>query len=243
MTAKKITYGSLAEALAAAQGEMSNPPKNCKNPHFKNRYADLASILDALRPILSKHGIACVQAVDGDGSTVTVSTRLMWGSDTLDCGSLAQHFSGGKNASQAMGSAITYARRYTLSSVFGVASGDDDDAEPLAGASPAKPAPRLPPPDRRTPSDRARQLRDDQLEALRALLRSKVGCKNREDVTLVVEWSSGGAYTYDSMLKDDDGPASVLGSINELNDGAVPFEHLLDWAHEKELEKARGVNQ
>ena len=83
MTAKKITHGSLAEALAAAQGEMSNPPKNCKNPHFGNRYADLASVLDALRPILSKHGIAYVQTVDGDGATVTVSTRLMWGSEDL----------------------------------------------------------------------------------------------------------------------------------------------------------------
>lgn len=243
MTAKKITHGSLAEALAAAQGEMSNPPKNCKNPHFGNRYADLASVLDALRPILSKHGIAYVQTVDGDGATVTVSTRLMWGSEVMDCGSLSQHFSGGKNASQAMGSAITYARRYTLSSVLGVAPDDDDDAEPLAGASPPRPAARSPQTDRRTPKEKARKLRDDQLEALRALLRSKIGCKNREDVTLVVDWASGGAYTYDSMLKDEDGPASVLGSINELNDGAVPFEHLLDWAHEKELEKARGVNQ
>ena len=53
----KKTHETLASALAAAQGEMSNASKNAKNPHFKSTYADLASMRDAVIPVLSAHGL------------------------------------------------------------------------------------------------------------------------------------------------------------------------------------------
>ena len=242
----QTTHASIAEALAAAQGEMTNPVKNCTNSHFKNKYADLGSVLDAVRQVLSRHGIALVQSVDGDGTSVTVSTRLLWGTETLECGSLTQSYTGGKNASQAMGSAITYARRYTVAAVCGVAPDDDDDANALEGAKPAAPTPRKPakPPQRRAPEkEKAERERDGQLEAVRATLRGPVGCKSRADAVLVVHWATKGEYSYDSMGKSEEGPGEVLGAINELNEGKVPFENMLDWAYEKEDEESRRINQ
>ena len=58
------SIGKLAEALAAAQGEMKNAPLNKVNPHFKSKFADLASIRDASTPALSKHGIAVTQTFE-----------------------------------------------------------------------------------------------------------------------------------------------------------------------------------
>ena len=64
----------LAKALAAAQGEFTNPPKDRTNPHFRNKYATLDSMQTATRPILAKHGLSIVHL-----PTVTPSliTRLM----------------------------------------------------------------------------------------------------------------------------------------------------------------------
>ena len=66
----------LYAALAKAQGEITNAAKNSKNPHFKSDYADLASILDTVKPALSKNGIAVVQGTAFDGHMVTVTTVL-----------------------------------------------------------------------------------------------------------------------------------------------------------------------
>ena len=51
---------TIAEALSAAQAELTDPPKDSVNPHFKSRYADLATVLKTVRPVLARHGIALV---------------------------------------------------------------------------------------------------------------------------------------------------------------------------------------
>jgi len=117
---------ALSEALAAAQGEMKNAVLNRVNPHFKNRYADLAAIRDAVVPALSKHGVAVTQFTDfRDGNSVLV-TRLMHKSGQWIEGAypLTQ-----QTNPQAMGSQLTYARRYTLSAIAGISADEDDDAE------------------------------------------------------------------------------------------------------------------
>lgn len=118
----------IAAALAKAQGEMKNAALNKVNPHFKSKYADLAGIRDAVVPVLSKHGIAVVQTLGFlDGYTgQTVTTRLIhtsgqWIESACGCGHSVKNM-------QEMGSAITYARRYSLSAICGIAADEDDDA-------------------------------------------------------------------------------------------------------------------
>lgn len=132
--------GELAKALAAAQGEMSAAAKDATNPHFKTRYADLASIMDACRGPLTKHGLSVVQLPGrGDDGTVTLTTMLMHASGQ-HIGSTVGARPAQENP-QVVGSILTYLRRYALASVVGVVS-DDDDGE--AASQPARNPPARP---------------------------------------------------------------------------------------------------
>lgn len=116
----------LAEALSIAQGEISNPEKNAKNPHFKSNYADLGGVLDTVRPVFSKVGLSVVQMPRSlENGNICVTTRLMhksgqWIESELDIPLT------GSNAAQAAGSIITYLRRYSLAAVAGVHQADAD---------------------------------------------------------------------------------------------------------------------
>lgn len=116
----------LAGALAKAQGTMKAATFNKINPHFKNRYADLAAVVDAIRKPLADNGLSYTQTTEvREGGFVLVTTL--------------RHSSGQWVASeyplpvgakpQELGSALTYARRYSLSALACIAADDDDDAE------------------------------------------------------------------------------------------------------------------
>jgi hypothetical protein len=111
----------LAAALAAAQGMMENAIMNRINPHFKSKYADLAAIFDAARKPLSANGLAIVQTI-GDG---VLHTRLLHTSGQWIASEHPLPMSG---RPQEIGSALTYARRYSLSALIGIAADEDDDA-------------------------------------------------------------------------------------------------------------------
>lgn len=120
--------GELASALAAAQAELSPASKNAQNPHLKNRYADIAAVYEAIRETLPKHGLSVSQIIMPHESKARVRTLLMHKSGqwlASEC-LMPLDRNGGP---QGMGSAITYARRYSLSAIVGVVSEDDDDAE------------------------------------------------------------------------------------------------------------------
>lgn len=138
MTAQdKITaaHGSIASALAAAQAQMGKALKSASNPHFRSKYADLASVMDACLPALNANGIAVVQPTVDDESGRYVETILIHGETgtELKCRVplIVQ-----KNDMQGYGSAVTYARRYGLMSMAGIAPEDDD------GNAAAKSAPK-----------------------------------------------------------------------------------------------------
>lgn len=117
----------LATALAKAQGEMKNAGKNSDNPFFKSKYADLAEILNAVREPLSKYGLSISQLYDGMGApdkTITVTTLLMHSSGQY-IGNTA-NYPVAKADIQGVGSAITYARRYSLAAILGLSQEDDD---------------------------------------------------------------------------------------------------------------------
>ena len=128
------TIGELAKALAKAQGELHAASKDATNPHFKNRYADLASVWDACRAPLSKHGLAVSQLSDrGEDGSVRLTTILMHESGEHIGSTMSVRPS--QENPQVVGSILTYLRRYALASAVGVVA-DDDDGE--AGAAPAR---------------------------------------------------------------------------------------------------------
>lgn len=117
--------GKLAEALSKAQGEMKMAIKDSANPFFKSSYADLASVWNACRDVLSKNGLAVVQTTEIHEGSIVLKTTLMHSSGEAMSGVLPI-LVGDKATSQQLGSAITYNRRYALAAMVGVAPEDDD---------------------------------------------------------------------------------------------------------------------
>lgn len=128
----------LISSLAKAQGEIENALLNKVNPHFKSRYADLAAIRDAVVPALSKNGIALVQVFQIMEFGPAVVTRMMKGQDVIE--SICPIAVGSTYKPQEFGSAVTYARRYSLAAICGIAAEEDDDANAALSAEPAKKA-------------------------------------------------------------------------------------------------------
>jgi len=114
----------LATALAKAQGEITGALKDSANPFFKSKYADLASCWDACRAALSKNGLAVTQFPTTDPTGTYLVTSLLHSSGQWMRSSLVVEPKDG--TPQAMGSALTYARRYALTAIVGVAQVDDD---------------------------------------------------------------------------------------------------------------------
>ena len=118
------TIEKLAEALCAAQNEMGGAVKGSANTFFKSSYADLSSVIKAIKEPCFKNGLSYVQLPHRDGNSIGVTTRLIHTS-----GQWLEHeftLPMVKGDPQAAGSAITYARRYALQALFGIPSIDSD---------------------------------------------------------------------------------------------------------------------
>jgi len=132
----------IASAMVGAMSELTDPPMDSKNPHFRNRYASLKSCLDTVRPVLARHGLVLSQfVVSSENGADRLVTRLLHQSGQFveDEGiSLV-----GADNMQKLGSAMSYGRRYGLLSVLGLVGDPDDDAEiaSLRVPAPVKPIP------------------------------------------------------------------------------------------------------
>jgi len=116
---------NIATALVKAQKAFGPALKSSTNPHFKSRYADLAACVEAVIDALNNNGIALIQRNYEDTTGVTVETLFIHESgETLECGKL--HVPASKQDPQGYGSALTYARRYSLMAACGIAPEDDD---------------------------------------------------------------------------------------------------------------------
>jgi hypothetical protein len=131
----------IAAALAKAQGAMVAAKFDKTNPHFKNKYASLAAVIDAVRKPLADNGLSYTQTTETrPGGFVLVTTLRhasgQWISSEypLPVGAKPQE----------LGSALTYARRYSLSAIACIAADEDDDAEGArqSGQTSSAPAPR-----------------------------------------------------------------------------------------------------
>lgn len=126
----------LFAALAKMQGEVENATKSSTNPHFRSKYADLAEVLNTVRPVLAANGLSVIQSPSFDGAVCHVTTTIAHSS--------GGHISGtiscipAKMDGQGIGAATTYLRRYSLAALCGVAQ-EDDDGNTAAHNKPAVP--------------------------------------------------------------------------------------------------------
>ncbi|ETE97323.1 ERF family protein [Bacillus cereus group sp. Bce022] len=120
------SIAKLAKSLVLFNSEVNKIAKDADNPFFKNNYATLDTIIDEIRPILSKHGLSIMQIPSGDGQNVTLKTLLLHETgEWLESDELTMKPV--KNDPQAVGSCITYARRYSLAAFLSLNTGEDDD--------------------------------------------------------------------------------------------------------------------
>jgi hypothetical protein len=163
----------LMTALAASQAEMSNAAYNQQNPHFKSKYADLASIRDATIPALAKHGLSIHQVMQNNSSgNMVLVTRLGHASGSWIESIYPVPYS---DKPHIMGSAITYARRYSWAAICGIAAEEDEDGNAAQeGAKNAKSLPALP-----ARKSSAAAKRDGDWETLKAAL---ADCQSAREV-------------------------------------------------------------
>lgn len=116
---------NIASALVKAQKTFSPALKTSTNPHFKSRYADLSACVEAVIDSLNANGIMLMQQCHESETGVTVETLFVHESgETFSAGKL--HVPAAKQDPQGYGSALTYARRYSLMAACGIAPEDDD---------------------------------------------------------------------------------------------------------------------
>lgn len=129
----------IAAALVKAQKGYGAALKTSSNPHFRSKYADLAACVEAVIDSLNSNGVALVQVTHECDSGVIVETQFIHESgEVFSAGKL--HVPASKIDAQGYGSALTYARRYSLMAACGIAP-EDDDGNSAVAATP-KPAPK-----------------------------------------------------------------------------------------------------
>lgn len=124
MNNQSANINELATALCKCQSEMEAAIKDSLNPHFKSKYADLASVWDAIRVPLTKNGLCVVQSLDMVGENSILISTLMhtsgqWIKSTIPVINAPK-------TSQGLGSGLSYARRYSLAALVGCVQDDDD---------------------------------------------------------------------------------------------------------------------
>ena len=175
--------GTLAKALPKLLGDMKNAA-NTKGGYGYN-YAPLNEILDDVRPILTKHGFSLVQTVGSEGGMVSVTTTLIHESGE----SLGSTFLlppadvKGTNEVQKLGASITYARRYMLTSILGIAGEEDTDGRVEGDRNP--PRANTPPP--KTVEDLGAQLKKAHKMVKAIIVGATTSEENREAMTKTLE--------------------------------------------------------
>jgi len=128
----------LSAAMALAFAKIEGAIKGKTNPAFRSKYADLAAVVDAVKPALAEHGLWFRQITHPADGGVCVETIIHHSSgESLACGPLFVPAS--KQDAQGFGSALTYCRRYSLMAAFGVPAEDDDGNAAVASKPANKP--------------------------------------------------------------------------------------------------------
>ena len=139
-TPNRPAHTCLVDALAAAQGEIGHANHDRTNPAFKSAYATLAAVREAVRDPLARHGLALTHTIEQGDGYVAVGTALLWGpTERLETSIVIPLAA---TTAHAVGSAVTYGRRYGVMALLAIAAGEDDDD----GQAAVREAPRAAPP-------------------------------------------------------------------------------------------------
>lgn len=174
----------IATALVKAQRAFAPALKTSTNPHFRSRYADLAACVEAVIDALNANGIALVQRTHDCDNGVAVETLLVHESGESISGGIL-HVPAAKQDPQGYGSALTYARRYSLMAACGIAPEDDDAnaaSKSRPGAIPRVSKPSVSPEQENAPAGDPAPSQED-IDRATAIIRA---CKTL--VNLQVEW-------------------------------------------------------
>jgi hypothetical protein len=235
----------LVTALAKAQAEMQNAPYNQTNPAFKSKYADLASIRDATIPALAKHGLSLFQMTKLNGEGMSLVTRLAHSSGQWIESTYPLPIA---DRPHIMGSAITYARRYSWAAICGIAAeADDDGNEAQEGSKNGKSLPALP---ARKSSAAAKRdgdwprfeqaLRDCQ--SAREVERLRTEYQNNLYPAWNVDWRDTAEQEFEKRLAEFSQPGSLKqtlqDSIEATDEQTAKFEECEEW-----LEGAKTLNE
>ncbi|MCR8939794.1 ERF family protein [Brevibacillus laterosporus] len=156
---------AIAEALSNFNSEVSKVSKDANNPFFKNNYATLDQIIDEVRPILQKNGLSILQLPGGDGEKIALRTLLIHQSgEWIESEPLSMKPV--KNDPQSIGSAITYARRYSMSAFLSLNTGEDDDGN----AATQKGAPNNIQKNKTQPSNNGNKASEAQIKKLNTVI-------------------------------------------------------------------------
>ena len=132
------SIAKVSAAFVAAQAELGHAPKKATNPHFKSKYADLATIIDTIRPVLAAHRLAVIQrSMEAQGGVRTQTVLLHESGEWIADDGL--FVPAGKQDAQGFGSAHTYSRRFGAAGLLGLAQ-DDDDGNAAVASKPKQQA-------------------------------------------------------------------------------------------------------
>jgi hypothetical protein len=205
----------ISTALVKAQKEFGPALKTSTNPHFRSRYADLSACVEAVIDALNNNGIALIQKSHSCDNGVIVETVFIHESgETLDCGVL--HVPASKQDPQGYGSALTYARRYSLMAACGIAPEDDD-----GNAASKRVAPPLNPLDaivKAAPKVDLVKIEDDMPTPGSVFFcvpgKDPIQCDSIEK--FITEYNSLAEKVVNSKLAKD-AKVKKLGELNEIN--------------------------
>jgi len=153
-----IAQSKLNAALVAALSDMRNIAKDKVNPHFRSKFTSLDAILETVRPIMAKHGLAITQLPEFRDGLAGVTTRIIHNSGESTESTLLLPLK--DQSCQSVGGALTYARRYSISAICGIASDEDDDGQ--QASTPKKEAAKISKP---IFTDKMPKLHNDDLTA------------------------------------------------------------------------------
>jgi hypothetical protein len=175
----------LSAAMAKAFSAIEGAVKGKTNPAFRSKYADLAAVVDAVKPALAENGLWFLQVTHPNERGVCVETVIHHASgQSVSCGQLFMPAS--KQDAQGYGSALTYARRYSLMAAFGVPAEDDDGN---AGSKPVQtPSKATDDAEAALILDSLREAAMDGLDALQARFAAVPGSATKQAV-----WAKHGA--------------------------------------------------
>lgn len=188
------SISKISSALIKAQSEIKVAIYDATNPHFRSKYASLGSVVEACKEALNKNKIVFIQGSHSDKELpkmICVTTRLLHESGEYIEDTIAVPYV--QDTPQALGSSLTYARRYGLSSLLGIVSDEDDDGN-SGSVEATKP---LDPPKPKKPTK-------NELQKKLGNLALKAGCKSAEDFGSLVGGFVGRLVTKSSELSEDE---------------------------------------